>query len=94
MVRFNTLMAMDRFNASFGKTTSVQDVFEAATNWKPDLKEEKNAYPAEFRLVEVPPDMAQDQGCIQAQAEGSKKDKRRFLRPEAFVWAARRSIPW
>jgi len=78
MVRFNTLMAMDRFNASLGKTTSVQDVFEAATNWKPDLKEEKNAYPAEFRLVEVPPDMAQDQGCIQAQAEGSKKDKGEF----------------
>ena len=78
MVRFNTLMAMDRFNASLGKTNSVQDVFEAATNWKPDLKEEKNAYPAEFRLVEVPPDMAQDQGCIQAQAEGSKKDKGEF----------------
>jgi len=41
MVRFNTLMAMDRFNASLSKITSVEDVFEAATNWKPDLKEEK-----------------------------------------------------
>jgi hypothetical protein len=78
MVRFNTLMAMDRFNASLGKTTSLGDVFEAATNWKPDLKEEKNAYPAEFRLVEVPADMAQDQECVQAQGEDGKKDKGEF----------------
>ena len=78
MVRFNTLVAMDRFNASLGKTTSVEDVFEAATNWKPDLKEEKNAYPAEFRLVEVPADMAQDQECVQAQGESGKKDKGEF----------------
>ena len=78
MVRFNTLMAMDRFNASLGKTTSVQDVFEAATNWKPDLKEEKNAYPTEFRLVEVPADMAQDLECVQTQGGSSKKDKGEF----------------
>ena len=78
MVRFNTLVAMDRFNASLGKTTSVEDVFEAATNWKPDLKEEKNAYAAEFRLVEVPADMAQDQECVQAQGESGKKDKGEF----------------
>jgi hypothetical protein len=78
MVRFNTLMAMDRFNTSLGKTTSVEEVFEAATNWKPDLKEEKNAYPAEFRLVAVPSDMAQYQECVQAQGEGGKKEKGEF----------------
>ena len=78
MVRFYTLTAMDRFNASLGNTTSVEDVFEAATNWKPDLKEEKNAYPAEFRLVEVPADMAQDQECVQAQGEDAKKEKGDF----------------
>jgi hypothetical protein len=72
-------MAMDRFNASLGKTTtSVGDVFEAATNWKPDLKEQKNAYPAEFRLVEVPADMAQDQECVQTTGEGAKKEKGEF----------------
>ena len=78
MVRFNTLMAMDRFNTSLGKPTSVGDVFEAATNWKPDLKEQKNAYPGEFRLVEVPADMSQDQECISAQLESGKKDKSVF----------------
>src|SRR6516164_9284511 len=78
MVRFNTLMAMNRFNASLGNVTSVEDVFEAATNWKTDLKEEKNAYPAEFRLVEVPSDMAQYQECVQPPAEEDGKDKGKF----------------
>ncbi|HEX8895652.1 MAG TPA: hypothetical protein VF783_20170 [Terriglobales bacterium] len=78
MARFNTLMAMDRFNASLGNTTSVEDVFEAATNWKPELKEEKNAYPAEFRLVKVPADMARDQECVQARGEDGEKEKGDF----------------
>ena len=78
VVRFNTMVAMDRFNASLGKTTSVEDVFEAATNWKPDLKAEKNSYPAEFRLVEVPSDMAQYQECVQPPAEEDGKDKGKF----------------
>jgi hypothetical protein len=78
MVRFNTLIAMNRFNASLSKTTSVEDVFEAATNWKPYLKEEKNSYPAEFRLVEVPADMAQYQECLQAPVEEGGKDKGKF----------------
>jgi hypothetical protein len=73
MVRFDTLMVMDQFNASIGSATSVGDVFEAATNWKPDLKEGKNTYPSEFRLVEVPSDMARDQECVQAPAEGGDK---------------------
>ena len=78
MVRFNTLIAMDQFNASLGNASSVGDVFEAATNWKPELKEAKNAYPAEFRLVEVPLDMAQYLECVQAPGEGGKKDKGEF----------------
>jgi hypothetical protein len=78
MVRFNTLTAMNQFNASLGNITSVEDVFEAATNWKPALKEEKNAYPAEFRLVEMPADMAQDQECVQTQGENGKKEKGEF----------------
>jgi hypothetical protein len=78
MVRFNTLIAMNRFDASLGKTTSIGDVFEAATSWKPELKEEKNAYPAEFRLVKVPADMAQDQACFQVDEGSDKKDKGEF----------------
>jgi hypothetical protein len=72
-------MAMDQFNASIGHATSVGDVFEAATTWKPDLKEVKNTHPAEFRLVEVPSDMALDQECVQAPAGGDgKKANERF----------------
>ena len=78
MVRFNTLIAMNQFNASLGNVTSVGDVFEAAKNWKPNLKEEKNAYPAEFRLVKVPSDMAQYQECDQADEESGKKEKGEF----------------
>jgi hypothetical protein len=78
MVRFNTLIAMNQFNVSIGQVTSVGDVFEAATNWKPNLKGVKNAYPAEFRLVEVPSDMAQYQECVQSQEEGGKKEKWQF----------------
>jgi hypothetical protein len=78
MVRFHTLIAMDRFNASIGNATSVGEVFEAAANWKPDLKEGKNNYPAEFRLVEVPSDMGRDQECVQAPAEGEKKSNEKF----------------
>src|SRR3974390_2710087 len=69
---------MNQFNASLGNVSSVEDVFEAATNWKPDLKEKKNAYPAEFRLVEVPADMARDQECAQTQGENGKKEKGEF----------------
>jgi len=78
MVRFHTIIAMKQFDVSLGNVTSVGDVFEAATNWKPNLKEEKNAYPAEFRLVEVPSDMAQYQECVQTQGQGGKKDKGEF----------------
>jgi len=79
MVRFNTMIAMDQFNASLTNVSSVGDVFEAATNWKPALQEEKNSYPTEFRLVEIPPDMARDQECVQAPEEvKDKKSKEKF----------------
>jgi hypothetical protein len=78
MVRFNTVVAMNQFNTSIGEVTSVGDVFEAATNWQPSLKGGQNAYPAEFRLVEVPSDMAQYLECVQDQVEGGKKEKGEF----------------
>jgi hypothetical protein len=79
MVRFNTMIAMDQFNATLSNVASVGDVFEAASNWKPALQEEKNSYPTEFRLVEIPPDMARDQECVQAPGEvGGKKSKEKF----------------
>ena len=79
MVRFHTVIAMDQFNATIGNANSVEDVFEAATNWKPELKIERNSYPAEFRLVEMPLDMARDQECVPAPAEeNEKKSKEKF----------------
>ena len=80
MVQFRTMIAMDNFNATIGKVTRVADVFEAAENWSPELKEVKNAYPAEFRLVGVPPDMAHDEECGQPPVERSgKKAKEKFF---------------
>src|SRR5262249_35590679 len=80
LVRFHTMIAMDNFNATIGNVTSVADVFEAAENWAPELKKVKNAYPAEFRLVGVPPDMAGDEECAQPSAErGGKPAKEKFF---------------
>jgi hypothetical protein len=79
MVRLRTAIAMEQFNASTGTMSSVGEMFEPATNWAPELKEAKNAYPAEFRLVSVPPDMAQDEECGLAPDEGaSKKSKEKY----------------
>lgn len=77
MVRYRTMIAMDKFNASTSDVTSVGDVFEAAADWSPQLKDEKNAYSSEFRLVGVPSDMAQDEECLPAAGEG-KESKEKF----------------
>jgi hypothetical protein len=62
-----------------GRVTSVGEAFEAATSWSSELKEVKNAYPAEFRLMSVPPDMALDEECVRVPAEEvGKKTKEKF----------------
>jgi hypothetical protein len=79
MVRFHTLIAMQQFNANIASATSVEDVFEAATNWYPELKVERNSYPAEFRLVEMPLDTARDQECTQGpEVTVREKSKEKF----------------
>jgi hypothetical protein len=70
---------MEKFNAGTGTVKSVGEAFEPAATWSPALKEEKNAYPAEFRLVSVPPDMGQDQECVSASEEGGKKSKEKYF---------------
>jgi hypothetical protein len=42
------------------------------------LKELKNAYPAEFRLVSVPPDMARDEECVVPEEEAGKEFKEKY----------------
>ena len=57
MVRLQAVMAMDKFNTTLTTVNSVGDVFEPADQWLPELKEVKNAYASEFRLVSVPSDI-------------------------------------
>jgi len=73
MVRLRTAMAMRQLGDSLGIVHSVGDVFEAADRWSQGLKEEKNNYPSEFRLVSVPADMAWDEQCNRIGVDESVK---------------------
>ena len=84
LVRVRFMIAMDNFNASLGNVNSVTDVFEPAENWSPELKEVKNAYSAEFRLVGVPLDMALDEECTRTPVERSGKQAKEKFFATAF----------
>ncbi|MDX2181745.1 MAG: hypothetical protein SFV18_19285 [Bryobacteraceae bacterium] len=71
MVRLRTAMALRNFGEKVGAPRGVEEVFQAPAGWSPDLKEAKNAYPAEFKLVSVPPETAAELECA-AVAEGEK----------------------
>ena len=79
MVRLRTEMAMKQFSDITGVVNSVGDVFEAANEWSQGLKEEKNAYAAEFRLVSVPMDVAWDEQCDAiGDGKSGKQPKERY----------------
>jgi len=75
MVRLRTVMAME--NYSKGQTlNSVEDAFAPATSWTGELKEAKNGFSNEFRLVSVPSDIGRDEECVApAQGENTSKEK-------------------
>jgi hypothetical protein len=73
MVRLQAVMAMDKFNTTLTTVNSVGDVFEPADQWLPELKEVKNAYASEFRLVSVPSDIGADEECVAVQDDESGK---------------------
>jgi hypothetical protein len=75
MIRLQTMIAMQKFSDSLGAVNSVADVFEPADKWSQTLKPAKNAYPSEFRLVNLPADTGQDEECIAAPADDSSKRK-------------------
>src|SRR5215475_5820653 len=77
-------MAMRKFSDRIGPVTSVGDAFEAADNWSQELKEVKNAYPAEFRLVDVPRDMGQDEECVAGPDDESQKQTKEKYYATAF----------
>jgi len=76
MVRLRVMMDMEKFTESTGAVSSVGEAFEAAQNWSPELKEAKNPYSTEFRLVSVPTDMAQDEECVSAPDDASAKSSK------------------
>ena len=84
MVRLRTEMAMRTFSDSTGTVTSVNDVFEAADKWLPELKDAKNAFASEFRLVKLPSDTGQDQECGSVLDDDSGKGSRETLYATAF----------
>jgi hypothetical protein len=71
MVRLRTAMALKNFGEKVGAPRDVEEVFQAPAGWSLDLKEAKNAYPSEFKLVSVPPETAAELECA-AVAEGGK----------------------
>jgi len=79
MLQLRTGMAMKEFSDRMGPVDSVDQVFEPAdTRWQ-QLKEAKNAYGAEFRLVNLPADIAQDDECVPAsEDESGKKSKDKY----------------
>ena len=84
MVRLRTEMAMKTFSDGTGTVASVNDVFEAADKWTPELKDAKNAFTSEFRLVKLPSDMGQDQECGSVVDDDSEKRSRETLYATAF----------
>jgi len=79
MVRLQVVMAMEKFNTTIALSNSVEDVFEPADQWLKELKEAKNAYPSEFRLISVPSDIGEDEGCvIQEDAESEKRPQEKL----------------
>jgi hypothetical protein len=84
MVRLGAVMAMNNFNTTTGAVASVGDVFEPASQWLPELKESKNRYASEFRLVSVPPDVGADEECIAVPDDESGKHSKEKYYGTAF----------
>jgi hypothetical protein len=73
MVKLRVVMAMNKFNTTTATVNSVGDVFEPGDQWLKELKEAKNAYPSEFRLVSVPSDIGADEECVPVPDDESEK---------------------
>jgi hypothetical protein len=79
MIRLGVIMAMSKFSTTTGTVGSVGDVFEPADQWLQELKEAKNAFPSEFRLVSVPSDIGADVECLAVpDDEIGKRPKEKF----------------
>jgi hypothetical protein len=79
MIRLQTLKAMQKYSDSLGAVNSVADVFEPADKWPQALKPAKNAYPSEFRLVNLPADMGQDEECVAMPTDSKKSSDEKYF---------------
>lgn len=79
MVRLQALTAMQKFSDSLGTVGAVTEAFEPADPRPQSLKEAKNAYASEFRLVSVPADVAQDDECVATPDDLSKSSKEKYF---------------
>ena len=84
MVRLRTEMAMREFANRTGNARSVSDVFVADDEWSQQLKEAKNAFAPEFRLVALPADMANDEECVSVSEDASGKQSKEKFYATAF----------
>jgi hypothetical protein len=84
ILRLRTAIAMKEFSDSMGTVNSIDEVFEPANTWSPELKEAKNAYATEFRLVNVPADMEQDEDCVPVPADAPGKQSQNKYYGTAF----------
>ena len=84
MVQLRTEIAMRDYGDRVGKVNSVSAVFEADNRWSQSLKEEKNAFGTEFRLVALPADMAQDEECVPVSDDAAKKRSKEKFYATAF----------
>jgi len=75
---------MEKLNATAGTTTSVGEVFEADPTLFPELKKTENAYPTEFQLISVPPDVAVDEECMQVSEQTPGKESKEKYYATAF----------
>jgi hypothetical protein len=55
-----------------------------ADEWSQQLKEAKNAFAPEFRLVALPADMANDEECVSVSGDGSGKQSKEKFYATAF----------
>ena len=76
MARLQAMIAMQKFGDSLGPINAVSEAFEPADKWSPSLKEAKNAYASEFRLVSVPADMVPDEECVGTPGGDSSKSSK------------------
>lgn len=79
MVRVRLRMAMDEFLAKNGPASSVAEMFEPAADWGKQLKESKNAYATEFRLVPVPPELGAEMQCSTAPESAGSGNKEKYF---------------